>query len=377
MLLDIPNAELLKLVAVCKDIPVICQFNDTYLLGETNTGRLLSEGLLTRSGDGRRYRVSNLGYCLLNSSGFACTPDVYRETDEAALVRRTQSSQVMLTLLLAGVDVFAPGVSQLTDERIFVYAGNIRRSQRTGKQNISGNTRFAGLTRNYAFYYVKDPYGRLFYQSESRIIKALLAQAGISLHPVIVYMGDSYQSLCIAVTGRAGKHASYRTAYDGFAVPVHLCPCNPDGAIQMRIMLQQDYRARLIRQLGLEPSDSPDRDGTLRGEPVITGVDMDLRRIKSVCKTMKRVHIFSRRCQTEALIKTIPNDNISFYNIEDQYILSAFAFPSLITEPTIEPYITEEGGYISDQAIRACNEARKKRREKGKADQNESQRENS
>ncbi len=366
MLLDKPNAELLKLVAVCKDFPVSCAFNETNILSEVNTGRLISEGLLTLSGDGRRYRVTRLGYDLLNRSGFACTPDVYRETDEAALVRRTQSSQVMLTLLLAGVDVFTPSVSQITDAHGFVYAGSIRRSQRAGRKNISGNTRFAGLSGGYAFYYIKNPYGRLFYQSETRIIKTLLAQAGVYVKPAIVYMGESYHSLCSAVTGYAGKYASYRTAYDSFPMPVTLCPCNPDGALQMRIMLQPDYRVRLLRQLSLEVSDLPDRDGTLRGEPVLLGIDMDLRRIKAAAKTGERVHVFSRPCQTEALIKCIPHENISFYNISDRDILNTFAFSSPLAEPPTEPYITEEGEVISDHTIRACKEARKKRRAKDK-----------
>jgi hypothetical protein len=117
----------------------------------------------------------------------------------------------------------------------------------------------------------------------------------------------------------------------------------------------------------------------LYGEPVILGIDMDLRRIMAAAEAARSAgtvaHIFSRQCQTDTLMDVIRGDGVRFYNIEDADILSAFGFDSLITEPPVQPFVTEEGGYIHDQIIRDCKETRKPRRKKGTEDQKEDRRE--
>jgi hypothetical protein len=391
MLLDRTNTELLKLIAVCKDFPIDFQFPGSGILDDINVSRMLDEELLCVSGDGRRYRVTRAGYYILNKAGFACHHDQIREDDMQVLTRREQVGQEMLTLLMAGVDVFANNVSQLTNDLSFIHAGIIRRIQRQSGRNISGNSRFAGLMggRGYVFYYIADPYDNLSFQNETNIVKAILTQSRSGslsdINPSVVYMGKDYHSLCVAVTGPARKKASFRTAYDNFTMPIHLCPCTPDGAIQMRVMLQPDYRKKLIDLLfpdgdALPPEPSfPRCDGMFDGNPFILGVDMDLRRIQGLVHAArnagKSTLIFSRPCQTEALQAVIKNDGVNFYNIRDDEIASTFGFSSLLVEIPVEPYITPKGGYIDDKTIRACKEARKARRTKDEKAQSKDTRE--
>lgn len=384
MLLDKPNIELLKLIAVCKDYPVISRYSEVYLLSKTNTETLLDKGLLCLSRDQRRYRVTNMGYDLLNLAGFPCQQDMRREANELTLLRREQSAQVMLTLLLAGVDVFVNNVSQLTNERSYIQAGMIRRLQRASGRNVSGNTRFTGLAggSGYAFYYITDPHGKLFYQSETRIVSALLSQSRRNspevIRPAVVYMGDDYTSLCNTATTSATTKATYRTAFDNFKMPVYLCPCNPDGAFQMRIMLQPDYRKRLIEAMLGPQIPNPfyqGCDGTLDGDPFILAVDMDLRRITGMVNAARnsgaKAHVFARRCQCDTLRGVLSGSNVKYYAISDDDILRVYSFSSFLKEPPIEPYITKGGEYIHDETIRACREARKANRKKGKASKKE------
>jgi hypothetical protein len=361
MLLDKQNAELLKLTALYKEVPRRHRFHDAYLFNEANIERLQSEGLMYTTRDGRYYRASLMGYDLLQRCGYNYRPDVFRESARHVLTRREGCAQVAITLMLAGVDVFADEPQEYS----YLSAATVRRNQRAQGRNLIGNTRFTGVTGSgQVFYYVADAQDALYYKYEISMADNLLP-----VRNAVVYMGQDYQTLCAAVTGPAGKGATYRTAYDKFTVPVHLCPCDPDGALQMRIMLEPDYRACLINMLypvrGLAPPTISGCDGMRNGEPVLLGVDMDLRRIMQVVdsarKLGKTAHIFSRPCQTEALMGVIRNDGVCFYNITDDEIKETFGFTSLTADPPTGPYITKEGGYIGDQTLRACKEARKAR----------------
>jgi hypothetical protein len=371
MLLDKPNAELLKLIALCKDVPRSHRFPDVYLLSECNAERLQNEGLIFISADERFYRVTRQGYDLLQHCGYDYQPDERREYAKHVLDRREKCAQVMITLLLAGADVFS-GKAQ---EHSYLSAANVRRNQRKQSRNLIGSSRFTGVTGNgYVYYYLTNARDSLVYNYETDSANKLLPRRNAS---AVIYMGQDYQSLCAAVTGTAGTKATYRTAYDNFKMPVCLCPCSPDGAVQMRVMLQKDYKARLIQTIFPPDSTFPpnkiygDCDGVFDGEPFLIGIDMDIKRIGRVAQAAKEhgknAHIFARQCQGEALKPLFQDRDIRFYRITDEDIKTAFSFQALLAEPPIEPYITTEGRYIHDEAIRICREARKANRKKDKA----------
>ena len=377
MLIDKPNIELLRLVAQCKDFPAVCSFPEVFMVSTGNADTLIEEGLLSMSRDGTRYRVAGAGYELLNHAGVDYPPDRYRETDPKALCRRERSAQVMMTLLLAGVDVYTADVPQL-HEHAFLSAGTIRRNQRSCSRNRMGNTRFTGLMGSgYVIFYVADPQESLYFRHETRVALDLLAQSRRNnpavTRPAVIYMGTDYRSLCTAMTRPAGSKASYRSAYDKFDMPVHLCPCNPDGAFQMRTMLQPNYREKLVELVMGVPQEPnpfyPGCDGILNDEPFIIGVDMDLKRITYLVQTSyasgAKTHIFVRRCQSEVLKEVLPAEAIQMYAIEDEEIQSAFSFSTFLVEPPLEPYVTKDGAIIHDSTIQACREARKADRKKG------------
>lgn len=385
MLIDQANVELLKLVALCKDVPLDHSFPEVYLLSEANTGRLQSEGMLYISRDGRYYRATQAGYDFLRRCGYDYKPDEYRESGRQVLSRRENSARVMLTLLLAGVDVFTSDVTQLTGEAAYLPSSVIRRAGVKRGRKLAGNTRFTGLGSNgHVFYYVADPQATvapqdlLYHKYEMNTVNKILAQSRsnspVVTCPEVVYMGADYHTLVTAMTAPTGDKATYRSAYDKFTMPVYLCPCDPDGAFQMRVMLQPDYRARLIGAMLDAPMPNPfypGCDGTLDNEPFILAIDMDLRRITDMARTARSVgvkaHIFARQCQCEALRVILPVSGVQFYAISDDDIKSVFSFQSFLTEPPIKPYVTKGGEYVHDETIRVCREARKANQKKGKA----------
>ena len=388
MVLDKANGELLKLIAICRDVSCERGYEWQGILGETNIGRLIAEGLLYISRDGRYYRVTQVGYDLLNSMGHGYQPDTSRESDKRKLEHRDMTAQVMMTLLLAGIDVSASDISEVVKSNVYLAASGIRRLQWESKQNSISNSRIKGLTKDYVFYYITEPNGILYYKNETKTAMDLLNRAfrdGVRdmpaetiRQPSVVYMGADYPYLCAAVTRPKAKGHSYRSAYDSFKQPVYLCPCGPDGAFQMRVMLQPDYRARLINVLfpnGCDiggESDYGGCDGLYKGEPFIVGIDMDLRRMSDVIKAAGKrgvkTHIFARQCQCDALRGVFRDHGVRLYRLEDAEIMDAFSFSMPLLEPSgREPYYTKEGRCISDEDIQACREARKACRKKAKA----------
>ena len=147
-----------------------------------------------------------------------------------------------------------------------------------------------------------------------------------------------------------------------------VCPCNPDGAFQMRIMLQPDYREKLLACIFAPGVPAPpdvgfgEPDGMMNGEPALLGVDMNLRRISGVIQAAreqgKSAHIFIRPCQRTALRELYPD--VCLYKIEDDEIMELFSFPAFLAEPDAEnPYVTQNGGYVHSKAVSLCKEARR------------------
>ncbi|MCL2083538.1 MAG: hypothetical protein FWH04_09960 [Oscillospiraceae bacterium] len=387
-MLERHNVELLKLIALCKNFPAEFQYPESHIFSGGNVERLQKEKLVYETKDKRHCCVTPLGYDLLNHIGINIQPDRSHVSRERIVSRREQSGQVMATLMMAGVDVFADDVSQLLNPRSYMTASYIRKIQRSKGQNVSGNARFTGLMGNSVFFYVSDPEARLYHKNEINTAEIILAQSGRNtpvgripcvIDPCVIYMGTDYHALCASVTGPAGKKAAYRTAYDKFTQPLHLCPCNPDGAFQMRIMLQPNYRKRLNNLIFGENGLAPPRsgyeasDGMMNNEPVILGIDMNLRRISKLISKAREhstsTHIFVRDCQGEAIRGLYPENDICLYRIEDEEIMRLFSFPEFLDEPGCnEPYITKEGGYISDETVRICREARRAGYKKSQTD---------
>jgi hypothetical protein len=148
-----------------------------------------------------------------------------------------------------------------------------------------------------------------------------------------------YEQLASAdPSNRQGKRG-YRDFGDVYRIsdmPVHLLPCDETGALQLAIMRQPDYNARIARAaFGADwsPSDEaiPDADGSVGGNPLVIAPDMDVRRVERVCQSARQlgrpeVMVAALRGQLEAFyFPCFQNDSVvKLLSITPQVLKEAF-----------------------------------------------------
>ena len=85
----------------------------------------------------------------------------------------------------------------------------------------------------------------------------------------------------------------YSEAYQKLSIPACLVSCDNTGVMQLAVMRQTDYRARIAQAAFGARWDSkddgiPEADGHVDGNPLVIAVDMDLRRLDRVCTAAVR-----------------------------------------------------------------------------------------
>ena len=116
----------------------------------------------------------------------------------------------------------------------------------------------------------------------------------------LLLAGESYRSVYAILsratpTQRNGKKGfvDYSQAYPQLGIPACLLSCDDTGTLQLAIMRQPDYRAKIARAaFGARWTQSDDRipeaDGQVGGNPLVIAVDMDLRRLDRVCRDARQ-----------------------------------------------------------------------------------------
>ena len=85
----------------------------------------------------------------------------------------------------------------------------------------------------------------------------------------------------------------YSEAYQKLSIPACIVSCDNTGVMQLAVMRQTDYRARIAQAAFGARWDSkddgiPEADGHVDGNPLVIAVDMDLRRLDRVCTAAVR-----------------------------------------------------------------------------------------
>ena len=117
---------------------------------------------------------------------------------------------------------------------------------------------------------------------------------------VILFAGDSYRAVYEVLTqktrsDRNGKKGfvDYSQAYPQLGIPACLLSCDDTGALQLSIMRQASYHARIAQaafgaRWKAEDGRLPEADGQVDGNPLVIAVDMDLRRLDRVCRDARQ-----------------------------------------------------------------------------------------
>lgn len=374
MLFDQAEIMTLRLIGWCKDVPADIgeSFQDAYVFSKECVDILMQQKLVYIVKETQSLRLTPAGYHLLKVAGIECPADKSYEGRENIIARRHMTARVCATMLMAGIDAFTQDISSLSKGG-FLSTATLRREK---KKNIAGSTKLLGLCNTdvgaYKVYYPDD--SRLYYGSEQSTSNTLLSRIGRKSKHDVLYAGTDYSSLCAAMTDKPGQRTngsiSYRQAYDKFLVPVHLLPCNADGAFQLRIMTQPDYRRKLTNVIFNEDEVTPpgsfqcDCDGVYAGSPFIIGIDMDLKRITRGIDAAKQkgvtAYIFFRPCQADAFLKVFQDTgDFKLYVIKDSEIMEVLGFNSALGEPAIGPYVTQKNNILDTQLIHRIHEKHK------------------
>lgn len=363
MVLCRADLECLKLNAWCKDLP---QSITQEGYADIST-QLILTGYLRKSKCGFSYRLTNKGYDALEKACILYERDKQYLGKGKTLTRRLELSKIVLFLYSLGADVFIENPTQIKRELCFMPSFSIRRAKAS---NILGGTRMTGFL--YAHqnvfipYYISDGNGGLYPGVEQMIFST--ESLSNKKAPIVVYTGASELSELVHAVYHA-ENKSFRTkaitfkkAIDEFTCPVCLIPLSQDGARQLRILCQPDYKTKLAKILlnkdGYVQSEFTwcDAINQKYAEPFIVGFDFNLKGFDKALSMAKgkKVHIALLDFQFETAKEYLKNKNAALYAVKTKQVEAALSLPEKLYIPDMTPYQTRKGEFISVTNFKAC-----------------------
>lgn len=345
MYLDAVEGLYLKAAGYYKDIPnSSCKI---YHISKLN--RLLREGLIRQSKSGLSCRLTDKGYMALENNGYRYERDKFAVGLSDKLYRRLEISE--FALMASDIaDIFLSKPSDYNNGDIaFLPAFALRRDKMS---RVLGNSKMLGFlyTEAYVFipYYLSERNKGLY----PHIEQMLFASEAISLNkaPIVIYTGQTdYSELFYQIHTELPKKArlsSFDKSINDFSCPVCLLPLSLNGAKQLNIMCQQNYRTKIAKAVLLNNYKASKYmwfDAMKNDEPVIISVDLDIKRIKEAISKAKAVlNIFVLDFQASALIDYIVSlygrKKINIYSIDYEHVSSVLNIQNCIK--------MEEGGLL-------------------------------
>lgn len=380
MLLDTADIELLRLVGWFKNMPLLekkstaeMSFNsDMFSNATLNT--LQEYGLLSVMPGGRNLcRLKPQGYRLLEDIGYRYPQDSKYVSDTKILTRRKEAALTALTFYRAGCNVFADDILSLQTPQVYLSSAAIRRNK-VLPNNTFGGSRFCGIGRDYIntylCYYLDNPNTQLYFSNEMRMFHN--ATSKIQCSSSIAYFGKSYESIADVIlskpqekTGRKNDAVTFYEAYRRTSLPVYLIECSDTGAAQLLILGQENYRMKIAQaalgeQFAIPYQSIKGSDASFNNMPVVIGLDMDIRRIRSVFKSAKStgidtIAVIALKEQLSAIARLCSPIKPELFGIDKEDALKALDLK--LYEPKIEAYKTENGGFIRAENIKTNRKA--------------------
>lgn len=309
MLYDRRDFGLLRLAGTYQWLPLAPLRAMTSLSQLCREAELLSTlGLLTFSRSNQYLMPSPGGYQFLASMKINCQPPTKRPYAQSpALRRRLEVGKILLTCLGAGIEPAYGKVEHLRRQPVFLPAFALR----GGDGNLMNAASCAGFghwgDQAYLIQYVSPQSSGFFMNNELSHLHNLASvfSERLDTPQVLLLAGESYRAvyeMLVSTTPseRNGKKGfvDYSQAYPRLGIPVSLVSCDDTGAMQLAIMRQSGYRARIAQAAfgaRWKPRDDrlPEADGHVDGNPLVIAVDMDLRRLERICRDACQ----QRRCE--------------------------------------------------------------------------------
>ena len=378
------DIELFQLAAWCKNLPAdIFKSIHSQIFNSVRIRLLDQAGLLMVTENKKSIRLRENGWRLLEYLGAGYHKDSsYRSEYE----RRVESAQILLTFWRAGYNVFGSHPSDMGAAQVFVLSMAARRgAARAG--DIWGGAAFWGLGRTidtvFSCYYVTGHEKALFhYRSEKALLDKAAAMLGTKAAMIFAGRGNKgsgYIRIAKAL-GNAksaklscnGDKMGYADIYRNAQVSIHLLECSDEGALQLLIMTQEDYRRRLgdtvfhghaSPPVGITSADGLLRVSETEAIPWLLAIDMDIcridRAIRQTAGAGYSMIVIACLAKQEAALKILFSDDIAKYVIiNDKNLMDAFGVLRLY-EPVSSPYMDSKGGMIDATNIPICGKTGK------------------
>ena len=372
MLLSQGEIDLLRLLRWCS---FISEDDLLSLFGKSPVENLCLLHLITCNKKAVAYSLTNRGQSFLDNHFEAIAPCVPRTYREGYITRRIHTSKIALTAYRAGLAVFNTDASVLTHESSFYL---IAQSRIKGF-NPWGSTRIAALLRMsgmlYGVHYIFPGVGGIALADELNLFNNNTSHIK-NVRRGLLFVGQTYEEVLSALSpGREDtgqRLASYAEAYQRVSLPIHLLSCDDTGALQLRIMAQQEYRKRLTmaalkNHYKPPPGERPEWDAIFQGAPFVMGADMNLRRIDAAIQSaknagMRQVAVAALKEQAQAVLSRRYRDT----GIARVFSLSSDALSSLgdmtLYKPSRRQFETSEGDVIDAPLIQADRKSGKQGR---------------
>lgn len=363
------DIELLRLAGWCKNLPsdIAASFH-SQVFDSAGIALLDKLGLLNVTQNKKSIRLRERGWSFLRYLGMDFHKDTVYKSDYA---RRLEMSWLLLTFWRAGFNVFGATLKDLGTPQVFLHSMVARRNTAPGG-NAWGGAVFWGLARLrntvVSCYYVE---GHEKMAVCFRNEKDMLNKAAVTLETqgAMLYAGSNYEKLARAVRNTASAEAkgkkTFAQIYRDTITPIYLLECSDNGALQLLIMAQGDYKKRLsdsmFNAMGLydsltaAPIGVTDADGALsvpgKGSmPWLLAVDMDLYRIdralrQSVTAGYGSLLVICLETQADALTLLYGDKNTKIVTVTEENLLNAFGALRLY-EPVPGAYRDPKGGMI-------------------------------
>ena len=256
MLYDRRDFGLLRLAGTYQWLPAAPLKKLSALKTLRREAELLSTlGLVSYARSGEYLMPSPQGYEFLSGIDQTCQPPTKRPYAQSpALRRRLEVGTILLTCIGAGIEPAFGKVEHLKRQPVFFPAFALRNAG-GNLMNAAGCAGFGhwGSTAYMTLYVSAQNTGFVMTNELGHLHNlASVFSETLDTPQALILAGESYQSVYEVLTKktlskRHGKKGfvDYSEAYQKLSIPACLVSCDNTGVMQLAVMRQTDYRARL------------------------------------------------------------------------------------------------------------------------------------
>jgi len=255
MLVSKAKMEALRIVGFYKDYNADV-FRPAKMYSEAEAKiftELLNRRLITFNRKRTSLHITSKGLDVLNKAGLGEGIGKYKLSENRLMARRHQNAKIAFFLNEIDVDVFLTDIPQRVTGSGFLSASKTR--DKSGS-NIIGKSKFNGLlytkSQTYVIYNLTNMNSAVLPLPEENIFM----RESIKAHnPVtVLYMCNCgleqmLNNLLFSTPDYKKISCGYYDAIQEFSVPVCLVPINSLGLVQMQIMLTQDYKRKIAKDI--------------------------------------------------------------------------------------------------------------------------------